>query len=81
MMHLEMSKKVIYIIITSLVRVYICICFTVTKPSSHNVGSGPTEKINRNIVDATNVRIPDSLGKVITIAADASMTVQIKADR
>jgi len=55
--------------------------FTVTKPSSHNVGSGPTEKINRNIVDATNVRIPDSLGKVITIAADASMTVQIKADR
>lgn len=55
--------------------------FTVTKPSSHNVGSGPMEKINRNIVDATNVRIPDSLGKVITIAADASMTVQIKADR
>lgn len=55
--------------------------FTVTKPSSHNVGSGPTEKIIRNIVDATNVRIPDSLGKVITIAADVSMTVQIKADK
>lgn len=57
------------------------ICFTVRKPSNHNVGSGPIEKINRNIVDATNVRIPDALGKVMTIAADASMTVQIKADR
>lgn len=55
--------------------------FTVTKPSNHNVGSGPTEKISRSIVDATNVRIPDSLGKVITMAADASITVQIKADR
>lgn len=60
---------------------YVLYFFTVTKPSNHNVGSGPTEKINRNIVDATNVRIPDSLGKVITIAADASITVQIKADK
>lgn len=67
------------IIITS--GVWVLYVFTVTKPSSHNVGSGPTEKINRNIVDATNVRIPDSLGKVMTIAADESMTVQIKADR
>lgn len=55
--------------------------FTVTKPSNHNVGSGPIEKINRNIVEATNVRIPDSLGNVITITADESMTVQIRPDK
>lgn len=76
MIRLEMSNSNIFYHRTG-----IHICFTVTKPSSHNVGSGPTEKINRKIVDATNVRIPDSLGKVITIAADASITVQIKADR
>jgi len=76
MMHLVMSKD--NISYTNMFEFYV---FTVTKPSSHSVGSGPTEKINRNIVDATNVRIPDSLGSVITIAADASMTVQIKADK
>lgn len=54
--------------------------FTVRKPSNHNVGSGPIDIINRNIVDATSTRIPDSRGKVITIAADASITVQISAD-
>lgn len=39
------------------------------------------EKINRNIVEATNVRIPDSRGNVMTITADESITVQIRADK
>lgn len=55
--------------------------FTVRKPSNHNVGSGPIEKINRNIVEATNVLMPDSLGNVITMTADESITVQIRADK
>ena len=55
--------------------------FTVRKPSNHNVGSGPMEKINRNIVEATSVRMPDSRGKVMTIIADESITVQIRADK
>lgn len=39
------------------------------------------EKINRNIVEATSVRIPDSRGKVMTITADESITAQIRADK
>lgn len=54
---------------------------TVTNPSNHKVGSGPIENINRKIVDATNVRIPDSRGNVMTIAADESITAQIRADK
>lgn len=54
---------------------------TVRKPSNHNVGSGPMEKINRNIVEATNVRIPDSRGSVRTITADDNITVQMRADK
>lgn len=54
---------------------------TVSEPSNHKVGSGPTENINLNIVEATNVRMPDSRGKVTTITADESMTVQISPEK
>jgi hypothetical protein len=50
-------------------------------PSSNRVGSGPTEKIILRIVDATNVRTPDSRGRVITMAADTNITAQIKPDK
>jgi hypothetical protein len=50
-------------------------------PRSISVGSGPTEKINLRIVDATNVRMPDSRGRVITMAADTNITAQIKPDK
>lgn len=54
---------------------------TVRVPNSHRVGSGPAENIILKIVDATRVLIPDSLGRVITIAADISITAQINPDK
>lgn len=53
---------------------------TVTDPSSQSVGSGPIENINRRIIDATRVRIPDSRGNVITMANDESIITQITND-
>jgi len=50
-------------------------------PRVISVGSGPTEKIILRIVDATNVRTPDSRGRVITMAADTNITAQIKPDK
>ena len=50
-------------------------------PRSISVGSGPIEKIILRIVDATNVRRPDSRGTVSTMAADTNITAQIKPDK
>ena len=50
-------------------------------PRVISVGSGPAEKIILRIVDATNVRTPDSRGRVITMAADTNITAQIKPDK
>ena len=50
-------------------------------PKSQRVGSGPAENIILKIVDATRVLIPDSLGSVMTIAADISITAQIRPDK
>lgn len=36
--------------------------------------------MKRNIMEATNVRTPDSLGRVITMAKDASIIPQINHD-
>lgn len=55
--------------------------FTVRIPSNRNVGSGPIENINLNIVAATKVRIPDSLGSVTTIKADNNITAQMSSDK
>lgn len=53
---------------------------TVNVPKSDNVGSGPIEKISLNIVDATNVLIPVSLGNVKTKVADDSIATHISTD-
>lgn len=50
-------------------------------PRSHKVGSGPAENIILKIVEATKVRIPDSLGKVITMAAEINIIAQIRPER
>ena len=50
-------------------------------PRVSSVGSGPTEKIILRIVDATNVRTPDSRGRVITMAADTNITAHINPDK
>jgi hypothetical protein len=50
-------------------------------PKSKRVGSGPTEKIILRIVDATSVRMPDSRGSVITMAADTNITAHIKPEK
>lgn len=55
--------------------------YTVSIPSKRNVGSGPMEKINLNIVAATKVRMPDSLGRVITITAESNITAQMSNDK
>lgn len=49
-------------------------------PKSDNVGSGPIEKISLNIVEATKVLMPVSLGKVKTNVADDNIATQIRAD-
>lgn len=54
---------------------------TVNIPKIHKVGSGPTEKINLRIVDATNVLTPDSRGTVTTIAAETNITAQISPEK
>lgn len=54
---------------------------TVNDPSSHSVGSGPTEKIMRRIIDATSVRMPDGRGTVHTIANDINIMVQTSHDK
>lgn len=53
---------------------------TVIEPRTHSVGSGPSEKMHRSIIDATSVRMPDSRGNVITIASDDNMMAQISHD-
>lgn len=53
---------------------------TVNVPSIQMVGDGPIDKIIRNIIDATNVRIPDGLGTVNILASDNSITVHIMPD-
>lgn len=60
-----------------------CIPFrmTVKNPSKNIVGDGPMENIIRNMIDATNVLIPDGLGTVNTLANDKSITVHINADK
>jgi hypothetical protein len=50
-------------------------------PRISSVGSGPKEKIILRIEDATNVRTPDSRGRVITMAIDTNITAQIKPDK
>lgn len=63
-LYLNYRKNILYI-------------FTVTKPSNHNIGSVPMEKINRNIVEATNVRIPDSRGNITLITANENITIHM----
>lgn len=53
---------------------------TVSVPKSERVGSGPIEKINLSMVDATKVLIPVSLGKVNTSVAEESMATHIRRD-
>lgn len=53
----------------------------VNRPNSHNVGSGPAENINRNMIDATNVRTPFVRGRVQTVANDNNIIVQISQDK
>lgn len=59
-----------------------CIPFkaTVNVPSIQMVGDGPIDSIIRNIIDATNVRIPDGLGTVNILVSDNSITVHIIPD-
>jgi hypothetical protein len=50
-------------------------------PSKTKVGSGPTEKMSRMMAVMMSVRMPAGLGKVMAMAADRSMTAQIKPDK
>lgn len=50
-------------------------------PRSQSVGSGPAEKIILRMVEATSVRMPDSRGKVMTMAAETNITAHIRPDR
>lgn len=52
----------------------------VIEPRSHKVGSGPKEYISLNMVDTTNVRIPVSLGSVITMADETNMANHINIE-
>lgn len=54
---------------------------TVINPSIQIVGDGPIEKIIRNIMDATKVRIPDGRGTVNMLAIDNNITVHINIDK
>lgn len=54
---------------------------TLKAPSSSNVGSRPTEKIRRSMVEAISARIPWGWGKMMTIARETSMAIQSRADR
>lgn len=53
---------------------------TLSAPSNHKVGSSPTEKIRRRMVEMIRVRIPAGRGTVITIANDTSMAVHTSPD-
>lgn len=54
---------------------------TLKPPRSSKVGSRPTEKIRRRMVDAISARMPWGWGKMMTIARDTSMAIQSRADR
>lgn len=45
------------------------------------VGEGPIENIIRNIMEATNVRIPAGRGTVNMLVRDMSITVHISPDK
>lgn len=54
---------------------------TLNPPSRSNVGSRPTEKIRRSIVEAMSARMPWGWGKTMTIARETSMAIHSRADR
>lgn len=54
---------------------------TLKAPSRNNVGSKPTEKIRRRMVEAISALIPCGCGKTMTIARDTSMAIHSSADK
>ena len=50
-------------------------------PRRTKVGSGPTEKMSRMMAVMISVRIPAGLGKVMAMAAERSITAQIRPDK
>lgn len=53
---------------------------TVTDPSSQSVGSGPIKNIKRSITDPISVLIPDSRGRVKTMANEKTKIAQNSQD-
>lgn len=54
---------------------------TLKPPSRSNVGSRPTEKMRRSIVEAISARMPWGWGNTMTIARETSMAIHSRADR
>lgn len=54
---------------------------TLKPPSRSNVGSRPTEKIRRRMVEAMSALIPWGWGSTMTIASETSIAIHSRADR
>ena len=54
---------------------------TLASPSILRVGSSPTEKMRRRMVEPANVQMPDGRGKVTIITNEIHIAIQTRADR
>lgn len=54
---------------------------TLNAPNRNKVGSRPTEKIRRRMVEAISARMPWGWGKMMTMARETSIAIHRRADK